>query len=66
MAGPKPMRTEFGIHLRLESCVAYCTHILASDVSYVWTDDFANHFCIFPNAEMYLIRPKENTHPPFF
>ena len=20
MAGPKPMRTEFGIHLRLESC----------------------------------------------
>ena len=21
MAGPKPMRTEFGIHLRLESCV---------------------------------------------
>ena len=23
MAGPKPMRTEFGIHQRLESCVPY-------------------------------------------
>ena len=23
MAGPKPMRTEFGIHHRLESCLAY-------------------------------------------
>ena len=23
MAGPKPMRTEFGIHLRLESCVLH-------------------------------------------
>ena len=22
MAGPNPMRTEFGIHLRLESCAA--------------------------------------------
>ena len=25
MAGPKPMRTEFGIHLRLESCVLIVT-----------------------------------------
>ena len=24
MAGPKPLRTEFGIHFRLESCGMYC------------------------------------------
>ena len=26
MAGPKPMRTEFGIHPRLESCVLLLFH----------------------------------------
>ena len=31
MAVPKPMQTEFGIHLRLESCAAsYLEHIVSS------------------------------------
>ena len=30
MAGPKPMRTEFGIHPRLESCVVSAEHCVDS------------------------------------
>ena len=37
MAGPKPMRTEFGIHHRLESCVSF-THI-----PYLSLDGIKNH-----------------------
>ena len=35
MAGPKPMQTEFGIHNRLESCVANMEKRLDIEVEYV-------------------------------
>ena len=32
MAGAKPMRAEFGIHHRLESCVVFLQHLIVTTV----------------------------------
>ena len=44
MAGPKPLRTEFGIHLRLESCDNECLFKIYFTISFLTTESFSRKF----------------------